>query len=420
MTQLFRELKLFLIEIKKQDLAFIMACFYLIFSYLRPQAIYPALDILPWTQICILAGTGFQIINNKFKLQFGHFLILLFTLVIYISCIYSQYPEQSFKNLRVIFIWLAEVIFFTNCVRGKHQTKLVFIMFLLIIFKMSLFGAKTWVSRGFGFRDWGIAGPPGFFANSGEFSLLIGMYAMIAIGFLAGFKNKKWIYHLTTITAIMTVFGASSRGGQLALLIGLLYTAFIFKKIYLKHIFYGALLITIMLKIIPEEQMERFSEMGTDNTSLSRLKYWEAGIDMLQKNNLTGVGFYSFPLAYRDNYKISTPVEDEYLANRLEVSHNSFVEVASTLGYPGLLIYIGLIIHIYRLNKRTIKIFKTKNEPDNWLLTTAKGLNAALLTYIIGSLFMSIAFYPFIYLALMLSMVLNTATSEKVENRSKE
>src|SRR5690606_20679523 len=85
---------------------------------------------------------------------------------------------------------------------------------------ISLFGTRTWIGRGFAFQDYGIAGPPGFFENSGELSLLMAMLTILSITLLLSRNLTKWLY-LFPLTAIMTVLAASSRASQLGLLIGL-------------------------------------------------------------------------------------------------------------------------------------------------------------------------------------------------------
>ncbi|WP_158269261.1 O-antigen ligase, partial [Saccharospirillum sp. MSK14-1] len=147
---------------------------------------------------------------------------------------------------------------------------------------MSLFGARTWVGRGFGFTKWGIAGPSGFFANSGEFSLLMAIVAVMSIGFLIGFNKQKSIYILLPITATMTVLGASSRGSQIAIIIGLIYLVILYRMVNFKYLITFAFVGYVGISLMPEEQVSRFRDMGSDNTSQSRLDYWEAGWDMMK------------------------------------------------------------------------------------------------------------------------------------------
>jgi putative inorganic carbon (HCO3(-)) transporter len=279
------------------------------------------------------------------------------------------------------------------------------ILFFLILFKMSLFGAKTWINRGFGFASWGISGPPGLFSNSGELSLLMAMLAVMSFVFLlACSKPKRW-YYLLPITAVMTVMAASSRGGQLALVVGALFVAIFVTKVNVKSLF-GAMFVCLLVAfLLPQEQKDRFSAMGEDGTSTSRLTYWKAGLGMLGKHPLLGVGHHSFPLYFDDNY--SHLKKGGYSVGRSEVSHNSFIQVGSTLGYSGLAVYLFMIYFCFRQNRSIRKLCREHSARADvqWCSKWSSGLDAGLITYLVGSFFMSVAFYPYIYLIMMFCQV---------------
>jgi len=405
---IYKDLKEFYSSCKAQDFAFYMLCAYLVFSYMRPQVIYPSLNFLPWIQLSILLGLALLFFKGNIRFQLIHFVMILFFLVILASSYQSKYPDISFHHLSAYYIWIIEVIFFTSCVRSLKQYHLLMVLFFLILFKMSLFGAKTWIERGFGFRDWGIAGPDGFFANSGEFSLLMAMLVVMGLTFILGHKKTNKLYFLLPITATMTVMGASSRGGQLALVAGLLIVAIVIGKLRLKNIILVFVSAFLIINLMPEEQKMRFSSAGEDSTSESRLTYWNAGLDMMQKNKLLGIGYYGFPEEFYNHYSHLVVTKDTYLSNRREVAHNTFIQIGSTLGYLGLICYLWLIYLCFSLNRKTRKILasNSKTHITSWPYRYTIGLDAALIAYLMGSLFMSVAFYPYIYLMLMMSQSL--------------
>lgn len=414
MANYFADLKAYIKELKAQDFAFLFACGYLMFSYLRPHAIYPELNIIPWTQLCIILGMAAAIKNRQVRLGEPFVLLMLYFLIIVLSSLSSSYPEVSWSKLDVAYIWLAEVIFFISCVKNLNQLKLALILFMIFMFKMSLFGARTWIGRGFGFTKWGISGPAGYFSNSGEFALLMAIVAVLSISMLIGFNKLKSWYILLPITAVMTVLAASSRGGQLALLVGLVSLALLYRKLSLKYLISFALIGYLIYSFIPEEQMERFRTMGDDSTSQTRLVYWQAGWEMMNEHPVLGVGHYAFPDYFNDYYKHRLESTDSYFQKRKEVAHNSFIEVGSSLGYAGLIIYCLLLAHIYRNCSRVSKAALRIDERHKWILDLAKGIKASLFTYIVGSFFMSVEFYPYIYLLIMISYVLYVGSKEVI------
>ena len=198
----------------------------------------------------------------------------------------------------------------------------------------------------------------------------------------------------------------------MALAIGILVLMTYFGSLRLKNLILIIFTALSILFILPDEQKERFSEMGEDNTSQSRLLYWEKGLEMANEYPAYGVGFYSFPLYFQDNYSHLLD-SNSYLGARAEVAHNSLVQVASTMGYIGCMLYLLMHTHCLYLSKKTRALIKGKaknSHNSEWLHSFSISLNVSVLTYFIGAFFMSVAFYPFIYLLLMLTQCTYNAT----------
>ena len=396
-----KDLKAFRQDLKGQDLIFYLGLAFIVLYYLRPQVIIPGLNIIPWLQITILVGFLAMAGNSRLKFTGTHFLVFLFATLAWLSAMNSLYPDISSRNITTPFIFALEVLFLSNCVKNVKQLQLLLIVFFICIFKMSFFGARVWAGRGFGFAQWGIQGPTGFFQNSGEFSLLMAICAVMSIPFIIYMKPKTKAYWLLPLTAAMTVMGASSRGGQLALLVGLIYLLLAYKKIRFKNLVYVTVFVSVAWALFPEEQKARFETAGSDQTSTTRLGYWEAGIDMAKNYPLLGVGFGSFPEHYHRFYKIN---DGSYLSRRKEVAHNSLIEVVSQLGIPALILYIWLHFSVFS-NWSLLKKHKDPGPELVFLESFRVSLNGAVLTYFVGAFFMSITFYPYIYFLLALAII---------------
>lgn len=395
------DLKVFRQDLKGQDLIFYLGLAFIVLYYLRPQVIIPGLNIIPWLQITILVGFLAMAGNSRLKFTGTHFVVFLFATLAWLSAMNSLYPDISSRNITTPFIFALEVLFLSNCVKNVKQLQLLMIVFFLCIFKMSLFGARTWVSRGFGFAAWGIQGPAGFFQNSGEFSLLMAICAVMSIPLILYMKPKTKLYWLFPLTAVMTVMAASSRGGQLALLAGLIYLLLAYKKIRFKNLVYVTVFVSIAWALFPAEQKARFETAGSDQTSTTRLDYWEAGIDMAKEYPLLGVGFKAFPEHYHRHYKV---MDGSFLSNRKEVAHNSIIEVVSTLGIPALVLYIWFHFSVFS-SRSLLKRHKNPGPDLVFLESFRVALNGAILTYFVGAIFMSITFYPYIYFLLGLAII---------------
>lgn len=414
------DIKTFCRDLKDQDLIFYSGLAFIVLYYLRPQVIISGLDLIPWLQITILGGFAVMVGGGRLKFTSTHFLVFLFATIAWLSAMNSLYPEISSGNISTPFIFALEVLFLSNCVKNVKQLQLMLIVFFLCIFKMSFFGARVWASRGFGFEAWGIQGPSGFFQNSGEFSLLMAICAVMSIPIILAMKPKTTLYWLLPVTAVMTVMGASSRGGQLALIVGLVYLLVSFKKISIKNLMYVAVLASVAWAFFPEEQKARFETAGSDNTSTSRLGYWEAGINMAKENPLLGVGLGAFSEHYHIFYKVK---DGDFLSSRREVAHNSLVQVASTIGIPAAALYLWF--HFLIFSRRSLEKKHKDPRPEiSFLESFRVSLNGAVLTYFVGAFFMSVTFYPYIYFLLSLaiikrSLAIKASLEDPIKSRSK-
>lgn len=418
MKNLILDFKDFYRECRAEDFGFYMAAAYIIFSYLRPQAIIPGLDIIPWTQISIILGLFYAAANRKLQFQFPHFIMLMFAIVCSLSTVFSEYPKISYKNWDIPYIWFLEILFFTCCISNLRQFRLITILFFLVLFKISFFGARTWAKRGFGFSDFGISGPSGYFQNSGELSLLMAMLAIMSLSIIFKSKSVNRIYFLLPITAAMTVLAASSRGSQLALLIGGVIFFTIEGKFKFKYLFIGALLFLLTFILLPDEQKQRFTSAGQDSTSQARLFYWSKGLEMLKTHPILGVGYNCFPSYIHDHYADQIP-SDATWGMRREVSHNTFIQVSSQMGILGLWTYMWLCLIVFKLNRNTRGIMRRSSLIENyrWVYQYSIGLDIAQLVFFVGAFFMSVAFYPYNYFMIMFALSMNNVIKKETLDR---
>ncbi len=420
MKKLYLDFKQYFLDCRSEDLGFYIVAGYIIFSYLRPHVIFPMLDIIPWTQLFIISGLLYATAKGTLKFQLPHFTILAFAIVCLLSAYYSEYPEISFRNVDIPLIWLLETLCFTSCINSTRKLKLILILFFLTTFKISFFGARTWVQRGFGFQDFGISGPAGFFQNSGELSLLMAMLTILSLSVMIGNKHIRKVYYFFPLTTVMTVLAASSRASQLALLIGTFFFFLVKGKLNFKYLLIACALAYGGYSLLPDEQKERFTSAGEDTTSQSRLLYWEKGIEMAQKYPWLGVGFQAFPSYFHANYADEIP-EGSGFGQRKEVAHNTLIEASSEMGYLGLITYLWMYFIVFSINKKSRRLLRgsvlDKEQP--WLYQFTIGMDVAQIVYFIGAFFMSVALYPYTYFMIMFALSLKNSVEGEIAVQNK-
>jgi len=384
---------------KADNFSFIMLCCYMVFEYVRPQSIYPSIDVIPWSQtFLILSLIGLLLKNDGWVSHPVNKWMILFQLVIILSIFNSYWPSTGWDNILYFFGWFVLYFLAISIINTKERLYIFLMIILLASAKLSIFGARTWITRGFGFQDWGIQGPSGYFQNSGELSIQMlifmpfGYYLLNALSE----KLKKWekaLLLIFFITAIMTVLGASSRGAQLALSIQLII-------MFSRHIFrFKQIIILIIVGLLiynlPEQQKQRFTELGTDKTSQQRILFIENGIEMINNHPLLGVGYFNFSQYYVENYS-------DDLITGSNVSHNIFIQVGSDCGYIGLFIFMMLILHFFITGMKIKKLCSLDPDSNKYILSVSKSLYIGTIGYLIAGQFVTVAYYPFFWVNLTL------------------
>ena len=407
------KLRSILAGFRHESIALWMLCFYILIEYIRPQAMYPVLDIVPWGQVAIIACIISVFMTGSKAIGFGALdkMFIAFSFLVIMSGVFAWNPQVSLEYWSTYASWILLYFCAISIITTPNRIFLFALFFILINFKLSQHGARTFTMRGFSFTNWGLSGSPGWFHNSGEFALQMVTIFSLSLSILFALKEyvankvRWWILILLFPgTSALVVIGSSSRGGQLAL-ITVAAIFFLSKgKNILKKILFIAVLAYAGLNILPEEQAMRFSAMGEDKTSQLRLLHWENAIDTI-KNNPMGIGYRNWRSYYATNYEV----------DKAEEIHNSVLEAFVELGYLGGILFLLMVISALIMNIKTIIEMRSIDEIEGKSIAAiAEGINLGLLGTFIAGFFMSVLFYPMFWLAFALTSALRHISIKKI------
>lgn len=403
------------------NFAFWMSCAYLFFEYVRPQSIWSFLNVYPyWARTFIILAFLGWLIDPKRRFVWNRITtgIFIFLYLIILSSIFAYWPEISWNSFMNYFNWVVVYFVLTQTVTTRQRFFIFLVIFFLCSFKLSIYGARTWVLRGFSYADWGLAGPEGFFENPGELAIQMLVFAPIAIFFSIGIKSflKRWqslLFYLMPITAALTILGTNTRGSQLAM-VGQFFALIMMMKQRVKLLIVILFIGFIGYQLIPPEQMKRFQEVGKDGTSKQRLLYWGHGWQMIKDNPILGVGFFNFA-PYYDRY-YPEDLELEFLKGA-QLPHNIFIQVGTDTGFPGIAVFVYLIWAGFNLMRKLGKTGSLKR--DSFILYLTKGMNLALLGYVVAGQFVTVAYYPFLWIHLAMVTIITTFWNDEQQETNK-
>lgn len=275
----------------------------------------------------------------------------------------------------------------------------------------------------------------GIFADPNDFALMLLMGLPFLFLMVARSPVLKKILVLLAIVPVLVVLlRTGSRGGLIAL-VALMLMLFLGTSVAQKLlIFVGTVAFAILsvvlmpnyLKVrylsiamsqplIQEIDQETLDNLGgAVGSTESRLTLLMASLHMTAQNPVFGVGPGNFPTVMWDQAALRGR-RSPWL-----VTHNTFTQVSSETGIPGLILLLALL---YACLKTTNSILKARS-PAGSPLYPADVLNAAFFLRIcivsisVGCLFLSTAYTPIIYmLALMAAALQRTAGQEMIPLR---
>lgn len=325
---------------------------FLALLYLRPEETFHQLAGARMTLIVSMTALFAWAINallrrERFLLQlpvvrcFVGFTVLAIGSTALAVSDFSTLNDIALEAIKLLILFVL-VIHLVNT-----ESRLRFAMGTLLLLT-AILGARTlWqFHNGEGFVSEGDtrAMSTGIFGDPNDLALAMAMALPIALGFALG-KVRPWtrLWSLATVPILgWTIFVTNSRGGMLALAASLF--LFFGRRLGRAGSIVGAVVVLVLFTFGPS----RMSQMSADEESAQgRVTAWEAGMDMLQRSPIWGVGKDQFVENNKDNYL---------------TAHNSLVLCLAELGLLGTAFWIGLFYFTLRDGRRAEKLLSLPAE----------------------------------------------------------
>ena len=106
---------------------------------------------------------------------------------------------------------------------------------------------------------------------------------------------------------------------------------------------------------------------------------------MWKSHKFKGIGYYNFMAYYTVRYG------DDLVVSKVQQPHNIFIQMMSELGTLGLIIYLILIKSTFLIERR---------EQPGFTGFLAPGFNAAFVGFLVAGQFVTVGYYPFMWMHL--------------------
>jgi probable O-glycosylation ligase (exosortase A-associated) len=308
------------------------------------------------------------------------------------TTIFAWYPAEAwnlwFKVSKILLFVFLSLMYFQNRARLRY-------LFLVIALSYGFYGLKgaLWVVRSANPGAGSVIGPEGGCMTCGNNGLALAFCMTLPfLLFLAREEPRRWLrrvlFAMLLGTPLATLF-TFARTGLVTLPAVLIMMFMRSKRKVVAFVALGIFAFGIW-NFAPERLFERANSIQThdDRSSQMRLDSWYVAWRFALDHPFGG-GFWVLD---------HDEVFDVYLTSyiRSQSAHNIYLEVVADHGFPGLIMYVGLIVSTY------FGLFRLKwalrNKPEaEWMVNYCKMVQISLTAFMIGGNFLPLSYWDYFY-----------------------
>lgn len=398
---------------------FIMTLAYLYVDIVQPQQIsYYLVNSAPVSMIFgALAVLFYLIFDDKSDVRFGRVQVLMLVFLSWITftTFNAELPDAWIKwdpaSKAIIF-----GVFLPFVLRTRQRVEAAVIFIILCIGSITITGGiKTLLGGGgYGTMSLLVDSNTGLYEGSTISAVAVSLIPLLLYSYQHNLiAPKSRITLLLTsgliFSALLIPVGTEARTGLVCIAV---LAIFLFLGAKRKLLFgaVAAVVAVAAIPLLPDSFTGRMSTIKTydeDTSASTRVAVWNWTLDYVRDNPLGG-GFYVYKLN-RIEMKVPRRVgtgansreEMVTVVDQARAFHSSYFEVLGEQGYPGLLIYLGMIftalLQLVSLNRRF------RNSEHRWIADMSRALAQTMVIYLAGSAFVGIAFQSINYYLLALA-----------------
>lgn len=377
---------------------------------------------LPLGDVAMVMALGGAVFSRG-GIRFPPYLVwfVAFAAWVAVASTQSAYPDWSMPALTTLIKVFLIVFAAANALQTPAQVRVFMVFFLgcfaLFPLRGAMFNFFLYHSDMHGRAIWNL-----LYSNPNDLGAMALLQLSMAIALLAT-EPKGWVRWaaMAGVVALpMLILMTQSRGVFLGLLV-FITIAFVGQRRRLRLFMRLALVVAILASIAPSSVWGRLQTLrsatdastldqvdGQEGSARQRYEIWRVAFKIINDNPLTGVGIGAYPPTH-EAYAVGSTFNPTAQGRR--DTHSLYFNVLAETGFPGLILYLGMIFTVFlgaeRARRRCKKLLP--NASKQLLI-----LEAGLLSFLVAAIFGSLPYLPHFLLHLVLIYAVATVAMARV------
>ncbi len=411
---------------------FLLVCAYAYIDIVSPQRIsYYLLNAVPVSMIVAgLAIGGWLLVDDKRGIKFTARQGLMLALLLYAGAttLYADFHTEALGKWEWVWKSMSWAIFLPLTLRTKLRIETYLLFMTLSAAAIIIVGGiKTAASGGgYGALNLMVDNNSGLYEGSTISTVAIALVPVIlwlaryGTVFPRDWRVKLFAYNLIFACLLIPV-GTAARTGLICIgALGILMLRDVKNRFgYMALVAAG---LAVAVPLLPDTFTDR---MGTikgyqgDMSASTRLAVWEWTWTYAGENPLGG-GFEAYKQNRLRMDLVTTAtagsvevVSTATVEDKARAYHSSYFEMLGEQGFPGLLLFLGMhAIALFRMEVLRRR-YRGAEADEAWIAPLATALQNAQLIYLVGALFVGIAWQPVIYMLLAVQIGFDVLVGRK-------
>ena len=395
---------------------FLWVLAYCYVDIVSPQKIsYFLLASVPLSMIVfVLAFAGWALADDKRDSRFTLRQGLIFALLCYCgyTTLVADFPVEAAEKWAWVWKALVFAMFLPLTLRTRLRIEATVLVMILSVAAIIITGGIKTAGGGGGYGMMRLLVDDNTGLNEGSIISAVAVAVIPVIVWLAKYgtvfptdRRVKLFAAALIFACLLIPIGTQARTGLLCIGVMVVLSLRSVKRRFL----YMGLIAALGLAAVPflpksyTDRMSTIENHEADQSASTRLAIWAWTIDYANEHPMGG-GFAAYlgnqirlETKQTETSGNSTEVESTVIEDKGRAYHSSYFEMLGEQGWPGLFLWLWLqasgLWQMERLRRR----WKDRTgEHEQWQAPLASALQQAQVIYLVGSLFVGIAFQPFI------------------------